>query len=106
MRQTTLNCSQVQIRHGKLTGGGRVDNWGPEKVRMKIEISYCAAPCKVEERILKDLFTLHLARWRNDVGRRLADLEIVLGTQRRELQVGEGETIARQDLLSRRRWRG
>ena len=32
-KQTTLNCSQVQIRHGKLTGGGRVDNWGPEKVR-------------------------------------------------------------------------
>jgi len=55
---------------------------------------------------LKDLIALHLARWRNDVGRRLADLEIVLGTQRRELQVGEGETIARQDLLSRRRWRG
>ena len=26
-------------------------------------------------------------RWRNDVGRRLADLEIVLGTQRREIQV-------------------
>ena len=26
-------------------------------------------------------------RWRNDVGRRLADLEIVLGTHRREVQV-------------------
>ena len=55
---------------------------------------------------MKDLIALHLARWRNDVGRRLADLEIVLGTQRRELQVGEGKIIARQDLLSRRRWRG
>ena len=26
-------------------------------------------------------------RWRNDVGRRLADLEIVLGTHRKEMQV-------------------
>ena len=32
-------------------------------------------------------FSLNTGRWRNDVGRRLADLEIVLGTHRREVQV-------------------
>ena len=30
-------------------------------------------------------------RWRNDVGRRLADLEIVLGTHRKEMQVREAK---------------
>ena len=30
---------------------------------------------------------INTGRWRNDVGRRLADLEIVLGTHRREVQV-------------------
>ena len=30
---SSFESSQVQIRHGQLAGGGRVDNWGPEKVR-------------------------------------------------------------------------
>ena len=34
---SSFESSQVQIRHGQLAGGGRVDNWGPEKVRMNIE---------------------------------------------------------------------
>ena len=36
------------------------------------------------------------------MGRRLEDLEIVLGTQRRELQVGEGKIIARRDYCQAR----
>ena len=32
-----------------------------------------------------------IQRWRNDVGRRLADLEIVLGTHRKEMQVREAK---------------
>ena len=33
-------------------------------------------------------------RWRNDVGRRLADLEIVLGTHRKEMQVREAKVTS------------
>ena len=70
---STFESSQVQIRHGQLAGGGRVDNWGPEKVRT-----------------IQTL--MNTGRWRNDVGRRLADLEIVLGTHRREVQVERSQS--------------
>ena len=30
---SSFESAQVQIRHGQLARGGRVNNWGPEKVR-------------------------------------------------------------------------
>ena len=35
---------------------------------------------------------MNTGRWRNDVGRRLADLETVLGTHRREVQVRRSQS--------------
>ena len=66
---------QVQIGHGQFARGGRADNGRPEKVS-------------------KDNQQTNMMinqRWRNDVGRRLADLEIVLGTHRKEMQVREAK---------------
>ena len=44
---------------------------------------------------------MNTGRWRNDVGRRLADLEIVLGTHRREVQVKRSQSNPWWPLPSR-----